>query len=63
VPSCRRRGRHGPTPRRHARCDAATAVADAASRWHIIACDFGAETFRNGMDPLAILSYLAGWAR
>ncbi len=44
-----------------ARPDAAAAEAAAPTpsprRWHITAA-FGAETFRNGMDPLAILSYL-----
>lgn len=33
-----------------------------ASRWHLSA-GFGTETFRNGMDPLAILNYLAGFGR
>jgi len=36
--------------------------AGAARRWHISA-HFGAETFRNGMDPLATLSYLRGMGR
>ena len=28
-------------------------------RWHVAVC-FGADTFRNGMDPLAILNYVRG---
>ncbi len=31
----------------------------AAQRWHV-SVQFGTETFRNGMDPLAILGYVAG---
>ena len=30
-----------------------------AQRWHV-SVQFGADTFRNGMDPLAILNYLRG---
>jgi two-component system chemotaxis sensor kinase CheA len=30
-----------------------------APRWHL-SIHFGSETFRNGMDPLAVLGYLAG---
>ena len=30
-----------------------------APRWHV-SVQFGSETFRNGMDPLAILGYVAG---
>ncbi len=36
---------------------AAPAPAAGTRRWHL-AVRFGAETFRNGMDPLAILNYL-----
>jgi len=32
---------------------------DAAPRWHVSAA-FGVDTFRNGMDPLAILNYVRG---
>jgi hypothetical protein len=55
-------------PHRRRRCPgrpgAAAAAAPAARRrgaspWQIGA-RFGADTFRNGMDPLAILSYVAG---
>ena len=35
------------------------APADALPRWHV-SVQFGSETFRNGMDPLAILGYVAG---
>jgi two-component system chemotaxis sensor kinase CheA len=38
---------------------AAAEPAPAAGRWQVSVA-FGAETFRNGMDPLAILNYLAG---
>ena len=39
---------------------AAAATADsAAALWHLTA-RFGADTFRNGMDPLTILRYVAG---
>ena len=38
---------------------AAPSPAEAPRRWHL-AARFGAETFRNGMDPLSILHYLAG---
>lgn len=36
---------------------AATASPDTRRRWHISVA-FGAETFRNGMDPLTILNYV-----
>ncbi len=39
--------------------DGAAADGPAAPRWHISVA-FGAETFRNGMDPLTVLSYLRG---
>jgi len=43
-----------------AHTEAATPTADPASaRWHL-AARFGADTFRNGMDPLTILRYVAG---
>jgi two-component system chemotaxis sensor kinase CheA len=35
------------------------AVAAPSRRWHVFA-GFGADTFRNGMDPLAILNYVRG---
>jgi len=35
------------------------AQAGAMPRWHL-SVQFGTETFRNGMDPLAILGYVAG---
>ena len=41
---------------------APAATPDAASPWQIGA-DFGPETFRNGMDPLTILRYVAGLGR
>jgi two-component system chemotaxis sensor kinase CheA len=40
----------------------ATGTAPSARRWRVSVA-FGPETFRNGMDPLAILSYLAGLGR
>ncbi len=41
---------------------APTALAETPSCWHL-AVRFGADTFRNGMDPLSILHYLAGLGR
>ncbi|MFM1988284.1 MAG: hypothetical protein RJA99_1241 [Pseudomonadota bacterium] len=41
---------------------AAAGAASAARRWRVSVV-FGPETFRNGMDPLAILTYLAGLGR
>jgi two-component system chemotaxis sensor kinase CheA len=38
---------------------AAPAAAAAGPRWHI-AVAFGADTFRNGMDPLTLLNYVRG---
>ncbi len=38
---------------------AAPQVADTRRRWHVSAA-FGADTFRNGMDPLTILNYVRG---
>jgi two-component system chemotaxis sensor kinase CheA len=41
-------------------CDARAAVGPPAGRlWHV-AVAFGVDTFRNGMDPLAILNYVRG---
>ena len=37
----------------------AGAAADSRRRWHVSAA-FGADTFRNGMDPLTILNYVRG---
>jgi two-component system, chemotaxis family, sensor kinase CheA len=37
----------------------ALAPADTRRRWHVSA-GFGADTFRNGMDPLTILNYVRG---
>jgi hypothetical protein len=39
---------------------AAAAAAAGRACWHVAAVAFGADTFRNGMDPLAILNYLRG---
>jgi len=36
-----------------------TAPGAAAHRWHV-SVTFGADTFRNGMDPLALLNYVRG---
>ena len=41
---------------------AGTPATAAARRWQLSVA-FGADTFRNGMDPLAILNYLAGIGR
>ncbi|MFO0236214.1 MAG: chemotaxis protein CheA [Burkholderiales bacterium] len=41
---------------------AAPGAVSAATRWRVSVA-FGPETFRNGMDPLAILAYLAGLGR
>lgn len=35
------------------------AVAGGARAWHVSVC-FGADTYRNGMDPLAIVHYVSG---
>jgi two-component system chemotaxis sensor kinase CheA len=39
--------------------DGPTAVPGGLRRWHVSAM-FGTDTFRNGMDPLAILNYVRG---
>jgi two-component system chemotaxis sensor kinase CheA len=51
---------HGARP---AATDRATATEPAGpGRWHVSVA-FGPDTFRNGMDPLAILAYLGGLGR
>lgn len=49
----------GNTPAAPSPPAAPTRPADTPRRWRL-AVRFGAETFRNGMDPLSILHYLAG---
>lgn len=47
------------TPADAAPAPTGPAAAPAGPRWHV-SIGFGADTFRNGMDPLAILNYVRG---
>ncbi|MBC7381055.1 MAG: chemotaxis protein CheA, partial [Burkholderiaceae bacterium] len=50
---------HGATAQAAPAAPTATPAGEQASaRWHI-AVAFGADTFRNGMDPLAVLNYVS----
>ena len=50
----------GDTPAGHVPAQAGAAAGESRMRrWHV-SVRFGADTFRNGMDPLALLSYVKG---